>query len=80
MKEISVGSLVKAYIDSKHGWAVGDQFEDTFSNGESFENQNHNALRYIRSAVKDVIDVEILNDEAQDELRDYIDRLETYLY
>ena len=38
---IQTVDLVKAFINSHHGWAVADQFQDTF-NGEGFEEQNHN--------------------------------------
>jgi len=71
--------IVKAYINSHHGWAVADQFEDTFQ-GESFAEQNYNALRYIHGAVLELIeDSEVLSDNAIDELQSYSDDLGIYL-
>jgi len=71
--------IVKAYINSNHGWAVADQFEDTFL-GQSFEKQNYNALKYIHGAVLELVDdSEVLSDSAIDELQSYLDDLEIYL-
>jgi len=71
--------IVKAYINNHHGWAVADQFEDTFL-GQSFEKQNYNALRYIHGAVLELIeDSDVLSDSAIDELQSYSDDLGIYL-
>lgn len=70
--------LVKAVVNSEHGWAVADQFEATF-NGESFEEQNHNALRYIKGVVEDILYSKILNGDAHDELHTYKENLEDYM-
>jgi hypothetical protein len=71
--------IVKAFINSHYGWAVADQFEDTFL-GQSFEKQNYNALRYIHGAVLELIeDSDVLSDSAIDELQSYSDDLGIYL-
>ena len=70
--------LVKAVINSEHGWAVAGQFEDTF-NGEAFEEQNYNALEYIRRSVESILRSDLLSDNAQDELQEYRDELEDYM-
>jgi hypothetical protein len=75
---INTTQLVKAFINSHHGWAVADQFEATFD-GEEFEKQNFNALTYIEQAVRDIFNSGILNVEANDELEDYLVELRNYL-
>jgi len=70
--------VVKNYISATHGWAVADQFEVTFD-GEGFEKQNLNALIYIRKAVNELLNSDVLNEDAFDELQTYADALEDYL-
>ena len=70
--------LVKAVVNSEHGWAVADQFLSTF-NGEVFEEQNYNALMYIRESVRDVLSSDLLSENAHDELQTYSDNLEDYI-
>ena len=70
--------LVKAVVNSKHGWAVAEQFEATF-NGESFEEQNHNALRYIQMVIRDILNKDVLSDVSFLELKEYHDELEDYM-
>ena len=70
--------LVKAVVNSEHGWAVAEQFEDTF-NGESFEEQNHNALRFIKGVVEDILYSKILSEDAHDELHVYKENLDDYM-
>jgi len=72
-------NLVSAVINAQHGWAVRDQFEGTFQGGQSFEDQNSNALRYIRDTVRDILDANLLNEDAFDELQSYADDLSDYL-
>jgi hypothetical protein len=69
--------LIAAYIESIHGSAVSDQFTDTFINGESFEDQNDNALKYVLRECKDVLKGNALIDN--EDLESYIDRLESYM-
>jgi hypothetical protein len=76
---ISTLELVKGLINSHHGWAVADQFEDTY-NGESFEEQNHNALQYIHQILQELVeDSDVLSDSAVDDLQSYLDELGIYL-
>jgi len=76
---INTTEITKAFIDSKHGWAVAEQFEVTFEQSESFERQNTNALIYIRDMVKDLLNSKILNDDANDELKSYYEDISNYL-
>lgn len=79
---INIQDLVKAFINTHHGWAVADQFENTFHTPtiEVFEKQNWNALSYIREAVFTLLnDSDVLSDDAAEELQEYLDRLEAYL-
>ena len=72
--------LVKAFINSHHGWAVADQFEDTFepSSYVDFSKQNYNALRYIYEAVDSLIKSGLLSKNAAEELQEYRDQLGEY--
>ena len=74
----TVDFLVEGYIQKKHGWAVAEQFLNTY-NGESFEEQNYNALAIIRESVRDVLSSDILNENAHDQLQTYADDLEDYM-
>lgn len=75
---INLDQIVEAHIKSVHGWAVAEQFEATF-NGESFEEQNYNAMNYIFKEVGELLRSDLFNEDVQDELQDYWDRLELYL-
>jgi hypothetical protein len=75
----SLNQIIKAIINSEHGWAVADQFEATFD-GQSFEEQNSNALRYIRNTMRyNILGNDVFSDEAMNELREYYDKLAEYL-
>jgi hypothetical protein len=74
----TVDFLVEAFIESKRGSAVAEQFLSTF-NGYMFEKCNINALRYIREDVNKILYSELLNETAQDELQTYRDDLEDYM-
>jgi hypothetical protein len=76
---ITTQTIVSAFINSKHGWAVAEQFEATFDGGESFEEQNYNALMYIRDAVRNVIKSDVLSNESEAALEEYMDELEDYI-
>ena len=74
-----LGQILTAIIDGEHGWSVAEQFEATFD-GESFAEQNMNALNYIRDCFKyGVMKSGVFNDEAMDEIKEYYDRLVEYL-
>ena len=75
----SLDTIIKAIISGEHGWAVAEQFEATF-NGESFEEQNINALGYIRDCLKyDVMRSGVFNDDAMELIKVYYNRLVEYL-
>lgn len=76
---VTTTELVKAFINSHHGWAVADQFQNTFEDGDSFEDQNMNALNYIYRAVKDLINSGLLSEETVMELDSYENELSMYL-
>ena len=78
---ISTLELVKGFINSHHGWAVADQFEDSYD-GEYYYNfgmQNHNALQYIHEILQELVESDVLSDSALDDLKTYLDYLKTYL-
>ena len=70
--------VVSAVINARHGWAVADQFKDSFE-GQSFDKQNYNALRYIQAEVKVILQSDLLSEEAQLELEEYKEELDNYL-
>jgi hypothetical protein len=75
----SLGTIIKAIINGEHGWAVAEQFEATF-NGESFEEQNINALQYIKNCLKyEVMRSSVFNDDAMELIKVYYDELVEYL-
>jgi len=67
---LTTQDIVKAFINSKHGWAVADQFESIFEDcsEDNLAKQNLNALRYIKESLTSLIRSEILNEDATDEL------------
>jgi hypothetical protein len=76
MDTLKIAQLI---IDSEHGWSVAQQFESTFTEQESFEEQNTNALNYIFETLKKLSNSDLLKTEAQEELDDYMDRLMQHL-
>jgi hypothetical protein len=74
---VTTVELIASYINSKHGWAVAEQFESTF-NGESFDEQNFNALKYIKDTINNVLKSDVLSLESQDELQEYQSKMEEY--
>jgi hypothetical protein len=71
--------LISGYINSKHGWAVAEQFESTFSNIKDFEQQNGNALRFILESINELLCTDFFSDDAYDEIQDYKEDLTNYL-
>ena len=78
MSITTVDFLVEAFIESKRGGVVAEQFLSTF-NGYMFEKCNFNALRYIREDVEKILYSELLNEEAEGELEYYLIRLKAHL-
>ena len=80
---INTTQLVKALINSQHGWAVADQFEDTFEGNnlmDDFERQNINALNYIKYTIEELMEGDVLSDESFDELASYHKVLANFLH
>jgi hypothetical protein len=75
---MTVQELVYAVIDSGHGRMVADQFNDSYESG-NFERQNVNALGYIKSIVKELLDSELLDKWEVDDLIAYFADLKEYL-
>lgn len=76
---ISTVDLVKAFINSQHGWAVAEQFEETINQDISFEEMNYNALKYIQQSVYALLKSDVLSEDSESELNEYHDRLKDYL-
>lgn len=76
---ITITELTTTLISSHWGWAVADQFKDTFEGGEPFEEQNMNALKNIYLTVKDLIKSGLLSKQAMMELESYRHDLSMYL-
>lgn len=75
---MTILEIATAVVKAEHGWAVAEQFEATFE-GESFEEQNINALIWIERIISDLFDSKALSVEASDELEDYLIELKNYL-
>jgi hypothetical protein len=75
---MTVQELVYAVIDSGHGRMVADQFNDSYESG-NFKRQNVNALGYIKSTVKELLDSELLDKWEVDDLIAYFADLKEYL-
>jgi hypothetical protein len=71
--------LVSPYINSKRGWAVAEQFEDTFTEEESFEEQNGYALSLVAQDCTQLLKSGLLEEDAAEELKAYAERLREYL-
>ena len=76
---MDTSQVIEAIIHRQHGWAVAEQFEATFNDGEDFDNQNYNALEYIKNTIKDIIRSQVLNDNDIPTLERYLTDLEDYL-
>ena len=75
---MTVQELTYAVIDSTRGRMVADQFNDSYESG-NFERQNVNALGYIKSTVKELLDSELLDKWEVDDLIAYFADLKEYL-
>ena len=73
-----VETVIKGIIESQHGWAVKEQFIDTW-NGGDFENQNLNALNYIKHTINDLANSGIFSEEVEMDLVGYLIGLKEYL-
>ena len=71
--------LIRGYISFKCGDSVARQFQATFDCEDTFENQNESALIYISEMVYQLLDVDLLSEDSQEELREYYESLEHFL-
>lgn len=78
---IRTKELIAAFIDSKQGWAVREQFEDTFeeTSEENFDEQNRNALALIEEVCSRLLKSEILCEDSQNDLEEYVYALRLHL-
>lgn len=79
MNFITTSDVVSAFISKHHGAAVADQFIATFYNDDPFEDQNENALQYIKETVNDLIDSACFTNNVNFELERYLDNVKDYL-
>lgn len=70
----TLDELLSAVINGQHGWAVGEQFEETW-NGQSAEDQNPNAMELIINTLEDMVNGELLSDWAQRDTLTYLNRI-----
>lgn len=70
--------LIAAYIETKHGTIVSEQFKDSYEN-DNFYHQNEEALRLIFPIVSDVIGKGIIQRQYLVELEDYHGDLKEHL-
>jgi hypothetical protein len=76
---MNVFEVTSKVIYSAHGWAVAEQFDATVEDRNSFDEQNTNALNYIWSTVKDLVINGPFDEDATDELEEYLNDLSSYL-
>lgn len=72
-------SIISAIIHAKNGWAVAEQFEDTWQQDEPFEEQNGNALRLIESACAELLETGVLAEKPYYQVVAYLHELRQYL-
>jgi hypothetical protein len=77
---ITTKDVASAYINSKHGWAVSEQFEDIYEDLSqvNLAKQNYNALKYIRQSLTDLANSGALSDRSREELVDVAEELTQY--
>ncbi len=76
---MNIFEITSKVIHATHGWAVAEQFDDTFGNTGELENQNPNALLYIKETVDDLVEYGPFDEDAIDELNEYLSDLRSYL-
>lgn len=74
-----VFEVVSKVIYAQHGWAVAEQFDETCSDRDTFEEQNFNALRLIRDTVKELVKFGPFDEDSTDELEEYYNDLVQYM-
>jgi len=78
---MTLTEILTQMINSEYGWSVAGQFEDTFNGSERFEDQNENAMKYINSMLKDILDADDspFNNSAKQQIFTYQQELQEYL-
>jgi hypothetical protein len=81
MRSRSVAKLLSAIIHKKHGWAVAEQFDDTWDGDEELYTQNINALEYIKQTLEDIVsyDSDLFQEHVIQEIEDYVEELTEYI-
>lgn len=72
-------TIISSYIESQWGRIVSNQFIKVYEEGEDFEEQNHNALRYILKSMKQIRESEILKEQYNEEIDEYMLNRSPYL-
>ena len=74
--------VLSAIIESKDGSVVADQFEATFydSTASNFDEQNPNALKYIRETLTEVKYAECFTEDVINQINEYLEDLNKYFY
>lgn len=77
---ITTKDVASAFITSKHGWAVAEQFEDIYNDlsQQKLAEQNYNALKYIRQSIGDLVNSGVLCEESREELIEVAEELTQY--
>ena len=72
--------VASAFINSKRGWAVAEQFEAIYDNlsQENLSEQNHNALKYIKEDLTALVRSKVLSQDSNDELVEIVSELVNY--
>jgi len=70
--------IITAVLSKEYGWAVAEQFE-AISESESCEEQNSNALDYIRTKLGDLRQSDCFNEEAIERIDEYYNLIDEYL-
>lgn len=75
---MSIETIAEALIYKQHGWAVAEQFETTWNDPivSTFEEQNDTALEYIYTTISELIESDLLEEDAADELQEYLDKMD----
>jgi len=78
---ITTKDVASAYINSKHGWAVAEQFEAIFEDlsQENVSKQNYNALNYIKDDLTVLIRSGVLAVGSKEELMEVLEGLVQHL-
>lgn len=75
----TLDDLLTAVITGQHGWAVGEQFENTWNDSQSVEDQNGYAMEKIIETLEDMVNSELLSDWATRDTLTYITRVKEEL-